>query len=94
MQNQELADLSLALGVQPGKKFDLEGLRYGRVIIMTDADVDGAHIAALLMTYFYQQMPGLIESAGCFWRSRRSIVWPRAVILPMPSMKRIKTADR
>ena len=66
MQNQELADLSLALGVQPGKKFDLEGLRYGRVIIMTDADVDGAHIAALLMTYFYQQMPGLIESGGLF----------------------------
>ena len=66
MQNQELADLSLALGVQPGKKFDLEGLRYGRVIIMTDADVDGAHIAALLMTYFYQQMPGLIESGRLF----------------------------
>ena len=66
MQNQELADLSLALGVQPGKKFDLEGLRYGRVIIMTDADVDGAHIAALLMTYFYRQMPGLIESGRLF----------------------------
>ena len=66
MQNQELADLSLALGVQPGKKFDLEGLRYGRVIIMTDADVYGAHIAALLMTYFYQQMPGLIESGRLF----------------------------
>ena len=66
MQNQELADLSLALGVQSGKNFDVEALRYGRVIIMTDADVDGAHIAALLMTYFYQQMPGLIESGRLF----------------------------
>ncbi|NDA08403.1 MAG: DNA topoisomerase IV subunit B, partial [Alphaproteobacteria bacterium] len=66
MQNQELSDLSLALGVQTGKNFNLEALRYGRIIIMTDADVDGAHIAALLMTYFYQQMPGLIESGRLF----------------------------
>ncbi|MCG8623668.1 MAG: type IIA DNA topoisomerase subunit B [Proteobacteria bacterium] len=57
-QNQELADLALALGV---KGNDIDTLRYDRVIIMTDADVDGAHIAALLMTYFYQQMPRLIE---------------------------------
>jgi len=66
MQNQELADLALALGVQAGKNFNLDALRYGRIIIMTDADVDGAHIAALLMTYFYQQMPGLIESGRLF----------------------------
>jgi len=66
MQNQELSDLALALGVQAGKNFNLEALRYGRIIIMTDADVDGAHIAALLMTYFYQQMPGLIESGRLF----------------------------
>ena len=66
MQNQELADLTLALGTRPGKDFDLETLRYGRVIIMTDADVDGAHIAALLMTYFYQQMPVLVESGRLF----------------------------
>jgi len=65
-QNQELSDLSLALGVQPGKNFNLENLRYGRIIIMTDADVDGAHIAALLMTYFYQQMPGLVESGRLY----------------------------
>ena len=65
-QNQELSDLSLALGVQPGKHFNLDALRYGRVIIMTDADVDGAHIAALLMTYFYQQMPTLIESGRLY----------------------------
>ena len=64
--NQELSDLSLALGVRPGKDFQLDDLRYGRVIIMTDADVDGAHIAALLMTYFYREMPALIEAGRLF----------------------------
>ena len=64
--NKELSDLSLALGVRPGKDFQLDDLRYGRVIIMTDADVDGAHIAALLMTYFYREMPALIEARRLF----------------------------
>ena len=64
--NQELSDLALALGVRPGKDFQLDDLRYGRVIIMTDADVDGAHIAALLMTYFYREMPTLIEAGRLF----------------------------
>ncbi len=64
--NQEISDLTLALGVQPGKHFDLEDLRYERVIIMCDADVDGAHIAALLATFFYKFMPGLIESGRLF----------------------------
>ena len=64
--NQELSDLSLALGVKSGKDFNLEALRYGRIIIMTDADVDGAHIAALLMTYFYREMPQLIEAGRLY----------------------------
>ena len=64
--NQELSDLSLALGVRAGKDFRINDLRYGRVIIMTDADVDGAHIAALLMTYFYREMPSLIEAGRLF----------------------------
>ena len=64
--NQELSDLSLALGVKPGKDFKLDDLRYGRIIIMTDADVDGAHIAALLMTYFYREMPQLVESGRLY----------------------------
>ena len=64
--NQEISDLALALGVQPGKTFDLEDLRYERVIIMCDADVDGAHIAALLATFFYKAMPGLIEAGRLY----------------------------
>jgi topoisomerase IV subunit B len=61
-QNQLLADLTLALGCGVGKHYKDEELRYDRVIIMTDADVDGAHIASLLITFFYRQMPELIRN--------------------------------
>ncbi|RYF10414.1 MAG: DNA topoisomerase IV subunit B, partial [Oxalobacteraceae bacterium] len=61
MQNQELKDLVEALGCGTGDRFDRERLRYGRVIIMTDADVDGAHIASLLMTFFYRKLPELVR---------------------------------
>ncbi len=64
--NQELSDLALALGVQPGRKFNLADLRYERVIIMTDADVDGAHIASLLITFFHKQMPELIRAGRLY----------------------------
>jgi len=64
--NQEIADLMLALGCGTRDSFKLENLRYERVIIMTDADVDGAHIASLLMTFFYREMPGLIEAGRLF----------------------------
>ncbi|MFZ4122487.1 MAG: DNA topoisomerase IV subunit B [Caulobacterales bacterium] len=64
--NQELSDLTLALGCGSGAKFKLDQLRYERVVIMTDADVDGAHIASLLITFFHRQMPGLIEAGRLF----------------------------
>ena len=64
--NQEIADLTQALGCGLGTRFRLDDLRYEKVIIMTDADVDGAHIAALLMTFFYVQMRPLID-AGHLW---------------------------
>ena len=64
--NKELDDLVQALGCGTGARFDAGALRYERVVIMTDADVDGAHIAALLMTFFYRQMPGLIDAGHLF----------------------------
>ena len=59
--NQELSDIVLALGCGARAQYREEALRYERVVIMTDADVDGAHIAALLMTFFFHEMPRLID---------------------------------
>ncbi|MEM8977577.1 MAG: toprim domain-containing protein, partial [Pseudomonadota bacterium] len=65
-QNQMLSDLIQSLGCGIGKHFRLDDLRYERVIIMTDADVDGAHIASLLITFFYQEMPELITNGHLY----------------------------
>ena len=64
--NQEISDLSQALGVGLGTRFNLDDLRYEKVIIMTDADVDGAHIAALLMTFFFTQMRPMIDAGHLY----------------------------
>ncbi len=65
-ENQQLADLLQALGCGTGASYREADLRYDKVIMMTDADVDGAHIASLLITFFYRQMPQLIDEGHLY----------------------------
>ena len=66
LANQELVSLIKGLGVGIGEQFDINGLRYDKIIFMTDADVDGLHIATLLMTFFFRYMPQVIEEGHVY----------------------------
>src|SRR2546430_10145481 len=80
LENKELSDLVTALGCGLGKNFELDKLRYGKVIILADADSDGNHIATLLLTFIYRHLPQLIT------RDRKSTrLTPVTVKSRMPS---------
>ena len=79
-QNQQIADLVQALGCGMGGRYREEDLRYGKVIVMTDADVDGAHIAALLVTFFFRETPRLVEAGRLH--------------LAVPPLYKLKQGDR
>jgi DNA gyrase subunit B len=66
LSSEEIANIITVAGTGVGDQFDVSNLRYGKIIIMTDADVDGEHIKTLLLTFFFRFMPGLIENGNIY----------------------------
>jgi DNA gyrase/topoisomerase IV subunit B len=66
LQNQEISDLTNAIGTGAGEKFHYDGLRYGKIILLMDADADGHHISTLLLGYFFRHMPELIKKGHVY----------------------------
>ena len=91
-QNQQLSDLVQALGAGSGAHYREEDLRYEKVIVMTDADVDGAHIASLLITFFYRQMPKLIDNGHLYLAVPRCTGSATAAKSFMPAMTGTRTS--
>jgi DNA gyrase subunit B len=66
LESEEISNLIVAVGTGVGEQFNIEKIRYGKIVIMTDADVDGDHIKTLLLTFFYRFMPKLIEAGNVY----------------------------